>query len=874
VAGAAHALIDYRLDTHMAGSDKNDFLVPGGGLRSALLSRAVGAVENASTVTDRDSRDAEGAHLIGTQVGPYRILSLLGSGGMGSVYLADQTDAAISRRVALKVLRHAGLGRCGRERFARERRILASLAHPNIAALYDSGETDGGALYYTMEYVQGVRIHEHCRDHAPTVAKRIALLRDVASALACAHRSLIIHRDIKPSNVLVSADGHVKLLDFGIAKSLTESTDPGLTQNSTGPMTPQYAAPEQFHGATLTVATDVYQFGVLMFHVLTGRLPLRADPRDPVAWARAVAEEEPLSLTRALHLSTTQESAGSGENAAWAIGAKLSGVRHALGGDLEAIVARALAKDPQQRYISMEALSADLGAYLEGRPVQARRAGIAYRARRFVARNRAASIVAMIATSAIAAGSAVAVNRLRVERDRATAASTTSRATTDFLVGLFAVADPGENRGERLTANQILERGAEQLQSHPSADPAVDAAVAVEIGRVYSSLGEGKRAHAVLSAAIEHSQGIPPATAARLFAMRGWVDYLAADYPAATKDYARARELIAAISDEAEHALQLGSLAQKESSLARRTGDLDKASAMIHEAIDTLTRVRGAENAAMGPSWNELGIVERDRGDHDASIAAFEHALALYRKAYGDVDTRTLGSESNLAEVLVLNDRDSEAEPLLVNCVERARQLQDGPSRLLANAVDMLSEVRIDMKEYAEGAALAEEADRLYSQLFGDKHNYRAFALVHLGVARRGLKDGPGAIAAFNDALALRRAAFGNEHKDTANSLWNLGGAEVEFGDPANGEKHLREALGIRQRVLSADHVAIPRTRVSLISALIALKRYEEADTELRTAREEFQRAHDTTDGDRDKLRQLGDDLAARRSPAGIIQTH
>ena len=857
----------------MPAGDKRDFLVPGGGLGSRLLSRAVGEIESTEPVADARAHDGEESSLIGARIGPYQILSLLGSGGMGSVYLADHTDASISRRVALKVVRDTALGRGARERFARERRILARLAHPHIAALYDSGETDAGALYYTMEYVEGERITIYCRDNVPTVAGRIAILQDVASALACAHRSLIIHRDIKPSNVLVSSDGHVKLLDFGIAKSLVESTDPGLTQNSTGPMTPQYAAPEQFHGSALTVATDVYQFGVLMFHVLTGRLPLRADPRDPVAWAHAVAEEEPLSLTRALHLTTTEQSAD-GERRAWASGTRLAGIRHALGGDLEAIVAKVLAKDPAQRYVSMEALSTDLGAYLEGRPVQARRAGSFYRLRRFVMRNRAASLVAVVAIAAIAIETWLAVNHLRIERDRATAASTTSRATTDFLVGLFAVADPGENRGERLTANQILERGAQRLQAHPSEDSSVDAAVAVEIGRVYMSLGEGKRAGSVLTTAIERlgQVAVVPASAARLFAMRGWVDYLGADYPAAAKDYAHARELIASIADPAERNLQDGSLDQREASLARRTGDLVKASALVHSAIDKLTKIRGPDDPAMGPSWNELGILERDRGDHEASIAAFEHALALYRKAYGDIDTRTLGTESNLAEVLVLNDRDEEAEPLLVNCIEQARKLQDGPTRLLANALDMLSEVRIDTKRFAEGATLAAEADAMYAAMFGARHNYRAFALVHLGMARLGLEDGPGARAAFTEALDLRREAFGNEHKDTANSLWNLGNAEVRLGDPATGEKYLREALAIRMRVLPAGHVAIPRTRTDLIKALVALRHDEEAAAEVAKAQAEFLAAHDTTPTDRKTLGDLAATLGSRSQQPGAIE--
>jgi tetratricopeptide (TPR) repeat protein len=336
----------------------------------------------------------------------------------------------------------------------------------------------------------------------------------------------------------------------------------------------------------------------------------------------------------------------------------------------------------------------------------------------------------------------------------------------------------------------------------------------------------------------------------------------------------KARELIPSIADPAERDLQEGGITQRESTLARRTGNLEKASALIHQAIDTLTKIRGPDNPAMGPAWNELGIVERDRGDHEAAIAAFEHALALYRKAYGEIDTRTLGTQSNLAEVLVLNDRDEEAEPLLVNCIEQARRLQDGPSRLLANAIDMLSEVRTDTKRFAEGAALAAEADAMYAALAGARHNYRAFALVHLGKARLGLKDGPGALAAFTEALDLRREAFGNEHKDTANSLWNLGNAEVELGDPASGEKHLLESLAIRTRVLPAGHVAIPRTRVDLIKALLAQRHYEDAAAEVAKAQAEFLAAHDTTPTDRKTLGELSATIADKPQQAGAIQVH
>ncbi|MEO8460104.1 MAG: serine/threonine-protein kinase [Dokdonella sp.] len=841
----------------MAANDKKDFLVPGGGLRSNLLSRAVGEIDSAQDTADRLRHDREDADLVGTWIGPYHLLSLLGSGGMGSVYLADQTDDSISRRVALKVLREAGFSRDARARFARERRILASLAHPNIAALYDSGETEAGVQYYTMEHVEGSRINEYCREQVPTVAGRVALLRDVASALACAHRSLIIHRDIKPSNVLVSGDGHVKLLDFGVAKSLVESTDASLTRKSIGPMTPQFAAPEQFRGDTLTVATDVYQFGVLMFHVLTGRLPLRADPGDPVAWARAVAEEEPLSLTRALSL-TTQQTVGGDQTSRWRT-ERISGTRYALAGDLEAIAGKALAKEPDQRYASMEALNADLSAYMEGRPVQARRAGALYRVRRFVGRNRAASIVAALAVAAITIGGWLAIDRLRVERDRATAASETSRATADFLVGLFAVADPGENRGERLTANQILERGEQQLQSHASDSPSINAAVAIEIGRVYISLGELERAKTTLATAIDRGKALPSSSPllARLLLLHGWAEYLSAVYPAAEHDYDRASSLVPLIGDARERDAEAGALAQRQASLARRTGKLQEASNLVLQAIELTSRANGPAHVSLGPIWNELGLIERNRGDHTASIAAYKHALDIYRVQLGEVNIRTLGTEANLAEILMFDDRDAEAEKLLVDGTAQARKLQGGPTSFLAGNLDLLSQIRLDQNRNEDAAQLAEESDQIYVALYGRKHNYRAFPLVHLGKARLALKDGPAALAAFNEALELRRNAFGNEHADTANALRNLGKAELQLGNPEHAVNHLREAVTTYEHVLPAGHIDIPRARFLLIDALIALNRHAEGVAEFAKAELEMNVSRDVSTDDRETVTRL-----------------
>ncbi|HVT33634.1 MAG TPA: serine/threonine-protein kinase, partial [Rhodanobacteraceae bacterium] len=340
----------------------------------------------------RDDEELDAAR-VGDTIGPYRLMQLLGTGGMGAVYLAEHSGGGFTRRVALKIVRKA-LGRSAAERFEREREILAGLKHPGIALLFDGGRTREGHSFYTMEYVDGESISAYCAAHAGTVAERTRLLLQVAAALAYAHQNLVVHRDIKPSNVLVTRDARVKLVDFGLAKALDDQTFPQMTQTNLGPMTPAYAAPEQFLGGATTVATDIYQFGVLCYFVLAGRLPYHADPHDNLQWARSVTEDEPITLAHAIDLVDRD---GKVPPAA--------GFRRQLTRDLDAILRKALAKARGERYRSMDAMIADLEASLDGRPVVARRAGPLYFAWRFVMRQRyavAATLLAFLVLGATA----------------------------------------------------------------------------------------------------------------------------------------------------------------------------------------------------------------------------------------------------------------------------------------------------------------------------------------------------------------------------------------------------------------------------------------------------------------------------------------
>jgi eukaryotic-like serine/threonine-protein kinase len=388
---------------------------------------------------------------VGQHIGPYRLEKLLGTGGMGAVYLAERLEDGFAQSVALKVVRTTLASQVARDRFERERQILAGLRHEGIALLFDGGQTPEGHSFYTMEHVDGETISDYCTRRDEPTTGRVRLLLQVATILAYAHQNLVVHRDIKPSNVLVTREGRVKLIDFGLAKLLDEHLLPTMTQTGLGPMTPVYAAPEQFEGRATTVGTDIYQFGVLAFLVLTGCLPYRADPEDSLRWARAVLEEEPTTLARASRLGSPAPRHSKTR-------------RKDLSADLDAIVRKCLAKSPDDRYRSVDALIGDIEAFLAGRPVGARSAGVAYFAWRFVQRNRYAVAATALASLAIVVIGIAALRESRTAAEHAARAAREAeirRVTRAMLTDLLRVGPASAAAGHPKSALEVLDQGTE-----------------------------------------------------------------------------------------------------------------------------------------------------------------------------------------------------------------------------------------------------------------------------------------------------------------------------------------------------------------------------------------------------------------------------
>jgi TolB-like protein/Tfp pilus assembly protein PilF/tRNA A-37 threonylcarbamoyl transferase component Bud32 len=335
----------------------------------------------------------------GARIGPYRVLSEIGRGGMGAVYLAERDDQEYRKQVAIKLVRGDADSASVVRRFRQERQILAELDHPNIARLLDGGTTDEGLPYFVMEYVEGAPIDAYCEARKLTVKGRLELFRTVCAAIGDAHRKRVVHRDLKPSNILVTAEGTPKLVDFGIAKLMTPTSGSEHTATGTHLMTPEYGSPEQWRGGPVTAASDIYSLGVLLYRLLTGQSPYRAGPDQPHELGRAICEEDPAPPSAAAAAPT----------------------RHQLAGDLDAIVLKAMRKEPERRYGSAAELSEDIRRHLEGLPVAARKDGIVYRAGRLVRRNRAVGLTVLTMAAMAILVSALVYRWARVPGPRAPA---------------------------------------------------------------------------------------------------------------------------------------------------------------------------------------------------------------------------------------------------------------------------------------------------------------------------------------------------------------------------------------------------------------------------------------------------------------------
>src|SRR5215471_5810763 len=659
---------------------------------------------------------AEKSGLAGQTLGVYTLISPLGQGGMGTVWLAERNDGRFERRVAVKILNIALMGKGGEERFKREGRLLGRLTHPHIAELIDAGVSKTGQPFLVLEYTDGDHIDLYCDQHKLDIGARIRLFLDVLQAVSQAHANLIVHRDLKPSNILVRTDGQAKLLDFGIAKLLEsegQAGEPPLTLEGGRAMTPQYTAPEQLRGGPITTATDIYALGALLYVLLTGRHPAGIGPHTAASLVKAILDTDPIRPSDVVAPTQMNDEVASTAARRSTMPDKLSRL---LRGDLDTIIAKTLKKEPAERYSSVTALADDLRHYLRNEPISARPDTLAYRGAKFVRRHRGAvalATLAFVGTAAGVVGTVVQGGRARAERDFALRQLARAESINDLDNFLLADAAPS---GKPFTANDLLERAKHIAERQHSANGANNAELLTSIGRKYVDQDEDSKARESLEQAYQVSRGLSdPETRAQTACALGSAF--------ARKDLPRAEALIQEglreLPNEPQFTLDRASCLLSGSWIARERDSSKDAIARSEAARDLL---------AASPLRSEytdlrlqLSLAEsyRAAGRYRDANSAYEHVSALMSSLGRDDTPTAVLLFNNWAFALQLAGRPLEAERYYRRAIEvsRADSSDEGVSPML------LTNYARTLRELGRHEEAARYADRAYAkaQLSGNQ---------------------------------------------------------------------------------------------------------------------------------------------------------
>jgi serine/threonine-protein kinase len=720
----------------------------------------------------------------GQEIGPYRLVSPIGEGGMGQVWLAVRADGLYERRVALKLLR-PGLGDAGlHARFTRERQILARLGHAHIARLLDAGISEDGQPYLALDYVRGDPITDYARARGLDLRARLQLFAQVCAAVSHAHANLVVHRDLKPSNILVTSAGEVCLLDFGIAKLLDQDQSPAadITRTGSRTFTLHYAAPEQLRGEVITTMTDVYALGVVLYELLTDSRPYELTRHSDAAWEEAILGHEPGRPSQVAARAARESGS-------------LPDKRRArlLAGDLDNIVLKALSKVPEQRYSSVEALAQDLRRHLEGQPVHARAQSLPYRARKYL-RRHAIGLGMGVGISSVLA---VALAIVSWQASRAVQEASRAQAMQDFVIGLFEKSGQTGNQGVDVRA--LLDAGIARADTELMAQPRARAELIGLIARLRSGLGDDTQALGLLDRQQEVLRSLGnaapanlqldsaalrarslrelgrqreclervgpvqeqatreartwPAQAAELLSQLGRCHAQLRDAPAAANLFRTALQLRGELPDggalvaESQNDLALLDLEQ---------GEAVKAERDLRAALSQLRNSGGEQNALGVEIWRNLGAAYATLRNPLEAKAAYRQALQIALGRFGNGHPRTGAVQSELAGVLIGTGELREAEQLMAQVQDNLLARWGVGSAPLADEMSLRGMVALERDEPAQADQLLGDAVQSWRRLgaLGD----HAWDLCHRAQAQSELGHQDDADASRRECLALMHA--------------------------------------------------------------------------------------------------------------------
>jgi eukaryotic-like serine/threonine-protein kinase len=719
----------------------------------------------------------------GERLGQYEVYSVIGSGGMGEVYLAE--DTALGRKVALKLLK-PGLGNASIVRhFRREERILAGLNHPNIARLYGTGITPQSQPYFIMEYVEGERLDEFCEARDLTIKERLDLFRKICSAVTYAHQRLVIHRDLKPANIRVTPEGEPKLLDFGIAKLADTENTQGATITLQAVMTPEYASPEQVVGESITTASDVYSLGVVLYRLLTGRSPYRTTTNRPEEIARAITEQEPTRPSTAI-------SKGDENSRSRTLQAKL------LRGDLDNIILMAMRKEPSRRYQSVAQFSADIQRHLEGRPVFARKDTFAYRTSKFIKRHPFRVAGAALILLSLVGGMMTTAWQAKVARREEAKANHERTKAEDVKNALVRMlnysSSPFEaprNSGGK-SVKEILDEAAKRIENGEFADqPELKAELEEIIGTCYYAEGNYALAKKWTQEYLDLHQKLYGedivASLPALEHLAAWF-FFQGNLRESERYYRRLLPLMRDENRKGKVTAETVGALNMFGYLRRTQGDSREAELVFRESLEFREEVRKNSSGVLEPTRSTLASTLADQGKFDEALRTARDAVAEYRQL-GEVDTANF-----------------------------------------AFALTVLGGFLVEKGEYAEGDAILGQAETIDRKLLppsslwlGDNLRNQAISLYQQARYAESLDKSA-------ETLGVYRERLGAHYDNYPTALITQGLSLAKTGRVTEGEQILREAAKIREELLPKEHFWVALANSALGECLTIQQRYEEAE--------------------------------------------
>lgn len=770
----------------------------------------------------------------GRRIGPYELVRNLASGGMGTVWLARRADEQFEKQVALKLIKRGMDTDALLARFRTERQVLASLDHPNIARLLDGGVTDEGLPYLVMEYVDGVPIDRYCDQHRLTVPQRLQLFRTLSSAVQFAHQNLVVHRDLKPNNILVTSDGTPKLLDFGIAKVLHADGDLGFSE--TAPelriMTPRYASPEQVRGERVSTATDVYSLGVVLYELLTGHEPYEISTRSRAEYERAICEQEPprpsTAVARVVTVgnSSTHPSTLTPESVGAARCDHPRRLRRRLAGDLDMILLKALRKEPQRRYASVEQLSEDIRLHLSGLPIQARPDSWSYRARKLIARNKALVTAGGVAAAALiaSAGMSIAFGRsearqrvaaeeslrraeeaeqwAKSERDTAGAERDKAVAIKDFLIQAMQAQDPTESGRQDILVSEAMRQAVDKLnRGELSEQPETVAALLDAAARILDHAGNSAEAERLASRALE------------------------------------SRRLMRA-GDNVDVAASLATVGLCLISLGRSAEALP----LLESRLEMCQRLNPEDQTLIASGLTDLGYCLDSCGRAGEALDRYEKALGIYRKLHEQDHADVAAALNNVANALLASGRTADALPNYEAAGEMLRRLHGGDHPHVARNLSSTAQCLQTLGRSGEALPKFEEALKMYQRLYRGDHPSVGKCLTSLASCLKSLGRAADALPKYEAALAMLERLYPGDHPDVATCRNNVGACRSALGRRDEALQDYQAALEMRQRIFKGDHPDVALSLNNVAFCIQALGRYAEAIPQFQASLEMYQR--------------------------------